>query len=116
MKGASDSFLISKEEWFETFERVSMECEEILGISEAGGYNMSAYFITMNKFIDIIWSDANAILGVSRGSAAGFMINYLLEIVQVNPLKQPVELPHWRFLERNKIELPKHCWAYVVNL
>ena len=60
----------------------------------------------MNKFIDIIWNDANAILGVSRGSAAGFMINYLLEIVQVNPLKQPVELPHWRFIERNKIELP----------
>ena len=106
MQGGSDSFLISKEEWFETFKRVNMECEEILGISEAGGYNMSAYFITMNKFIDIIWNDANAILGVSRGSAAGFMINYLLEIVQINPLKQPAELPHWRFIERSKIELP----------
>ena len=46
---------------------------------------MSSYFITMNKYVDIIWNEANAILGVSRGSALGFIINYLLEIVQVNP-------------------------------
>lgn len=116
MKGATDEFLINPNEWVETFERVNLECEEILGISEAGGYNMSAYFITMSKFIDIIWDEANAILGVSRGSALGFMINYLLGIVQANPLKQPAELPHWRFIERNKVELPKQYWAYVVNL
>lgn len=116
MKGATDEFLVSREEWFEVWKRVDAEFEEILGISKAGGYNMSAYFITMNKFIDIIWNEANAILGVSRGSAAGFMINYLLDIVQINPLKQPVEMPLWRFIERNKIELPKSHWAYVVNL
>ena len=57
---------------------------------------MSAYFISMNKFIDIIWNEVNAILGTSRGSAAGFMINYLLEVVQLNPLEMPVEMPHWR--------------------
>lgn len=106
MKGATDEFLVSREEWFEVWKRVDAEFEEILGISKAGGYNMSAYFITMNKFIDIIWNEANAILGVSRGSAAGFMINYLLDVVQINPLKQPVEMPLWRFIERNKVELP----------
>ena len=72
MKGASDEFLIpSKEEWWDTFKRLDQEFEEILGISELAGYNMSAYFIVMNKFIDIIWNDANSILGISRGSAAG---------------------------------------------
>ena len=97
MKGASDEFLIpSKDEWWDTFKRVNLEMEEVLGISNAGGYNMSAYFITMNKFIDIIWNEAEAILGNSRGSALGFATNYLLDIVQSNPLKQPVELPHWR--------------------
>lgn len=109
MKGASDVFLIEnsiKYTLFKTFKRVNLECEEILGISKSGGYNMSAYFITMNKFVDIIWNEAEAILGNSRGSALGFIINYLLEIVQSNPLKQPVELPHWRFIERNKVEIP----------
>ena len=96
MKGASDEFLINSYTIFKTFQRVNVECEEILGISKAGGYNMSAYFISMNKFIDIIWNEANAILGTSRGSAAGFMINYLLEVVQLNPLEMPVEMPHWR--------------------
>ena len=33
------------------------------------------------------------------------MINYLLEIVQINPLKQPLELEHWRFIHRSKAEL-----------
>lgn len=71
MKGASDEFLVNPYTIFKTFQRVNIECEEILGISKAGGYNMSAYFISMNKFIDIIWNEANAILGTSRGSAAG---------------------------------------------
>ena len=70
-KGASDEFLINSYTIFKTFQRINVECEEILGISKAGGYNMSAYFISMNKFIDIIWNEANAILGTSRGSAAG---------------------------------------------
>lgn len=103
MKGASDEFLIpSKEEWWDTFKRLDQEFEEILGISELAGYNMSAYFIVMNKFIDIIWNDANSILGISRGSASGFLINYLLEIVQINPLKQPLDLEHWRFIHKSK--------------
>lgn len=107
MKGASDEFLIpSKDEWWDTFKRVNLEMEEVLGISEFAGYNMSSYFITMNKYVDIIWNEANAILGVSRGSALGFIINYLLEIVQVNPLKQPVGLDHWRFIHKTKPELP----------
>lgn len=75
MQGASDTFLISdKKEWWETFKRVNMEFEEILGIAKFGNLNMSAYFILMNKFIDIIWNDANSILAISRGSAAGLRL------------------------------------------
>ena len=75
MKGASDEFLIpSKDEWWDTFKRVNLEMEEVLGISEFAGYNLSAYFIIMNKFIDIIWNEADSILGISRGSAAGLRL------------------------------------------
>ena len=30
------------------------------------------------------------------------LINYLLEIVQINPLKQPLDLEHWRFIHKSK--------------
>ena len=107
MKGASDTFLIpSKDEWWDTFKRVNQECEELLGISEHAGYNMSAYSILIKEFIDMIWDGAESILAPSRGSALGYMINYLLGIVQVNPLKAPVDLPHWRFIHKSKPSLP----------
>ena len=107
MKGASDTFLIpSKDEWWDTFKRVNQECEELLGISEHAGYNMSAYSILIKEFIDMIWDGAESILAPSRGSALGYMINYLLGIVQVDPLRAPVDLPHWRFIHKSKPSLP----------
>ena len=77
-----------------------------IGISKEKNAIMSSYFITMNKFIDIIWDEAESLIGVSRGSAAGFVINYLLGITQINPLKQPVEMPHWRFITALRSDYP----------
>ena len=97
---------IPKEEWLETLERLNDEAYELIGISGAKEAVISAYFITMHKFIEIIWEEAQAFVGVSRGSGAGFMTNYLLQIVQINPLKQPTEMPLWRFISSARPELP----------
>lgn len=59
------------EEWDEALSRFDLEMSELLGISEAKDCVMSSYFITMQKFIDIIWEEANSLVGVSRGSGAG---------------------------------------------
>ena len=93
---------IPREEWKETLIRLDEEMENLLGISVAKNVTMSAYFILMHKFIDIIWEQANSIVGVSRGSAGGWILNYLLGIVQINPLKQPAEMPLWRFLSSER--------------
>ena len=50
----------------------------------------------MAKMIDIIWEDGDSLVGVSRGSAAGFLVNYYLGITQIDPLNQPLVMPHWR--------------------
>ena len=97
---------IEEEDLLMSLVRVNKECEEIIGISKAKQTTMSSYFITLQKIIDIIWDEAKAFVGVSRGSAAGFIINYLLQIVQINPLKQPVGMPHWRFISSSRPDFP----------
>lgn len=72
------------------------ECEQLYKISKQLQQSMSNYFITMSKMIDIMWEEADSIVGPARGSAGSSIINYLLGITQIDPLTQPVELPFWR--------------------
>lgn len=96
---------IDKENYKDTFERINIECKEIIGISKAKDESMSSYLTTMQKIIDIIWSEAESITAPSRGSAAGFIINYLIGITQINPLKQNIEMPHWRFISAERPDM-----------
>lgn len=96
---------IPKEDYQETFERIELELTEIWLVSESIEDRMSAYFNTMNKNIEICWQEANAICGVGRGSGVSSIINYLLDITQINPLKMPVDMPFWRFIHRSRHEL-----------
>ena len=82
--------------------------EEFWTIKEIGariGQDMSDYFITMSKMIDIMWNEANSLVGPSRGSAGALLINFLLGITQMNPVE--MELPFvWRFLHPSRPDLP----------
>lgn len=107
---------IKPEAYTRTFKRIEEELAEFWVISDQIGDRMSAYFVTMNKLIDICWNCANAVVGVGRGSGVSSITNYLLEITQVNPLEMPVSMPFWRFMNRSRPELPKIYWALIVNL
>lgn len=117
-------YLIQKSMWHKikpldykmTFDRIEEELTEFWLISEKIGDRMSAYFNTMSKNIDIIWEDADSLVGVGRGSGVSSIINYILGITQINPLLMPVELPFWRFINRDRVELPKIYWVLIVNL
>jgi DNA polymerase-3 subunit alpha len=87
-------------------DRLEEELGIIREISIKMNQSLSDYFITMNKMIQIIWNEADSIVGPSRGSAGGFLINYLLEITQMDPLKQELYLPAWRFLHPERPQLP----------
>jgi len=87
-------------------DRIEIECEEIWEVSERIEERLSAYFTTMSKIIDIAWEQSESIVGPGRGSSYVMLICYLLGITQADPLDCPVDLPHWRFLHREKLELP----------
>lgn len=76
--------------------RIDTELGEVWETSLHINQPLSKYFTTMAKMIDIIWEDGDSLVGVSRGSAAGFLVNYYLGITQIDPLNQPLVMPHWR--------------------
>lgn len=50
-----------------------------------GEKKFSEYFLTMKAIVDI--ASEHMLIGAGRGSAAGSLVNYVLEITQVDPLK-----------------------------
>ncbi|WP_291626125.1 PHP domain-containing protein [Clostridium sp.] len=88
-------------------DRIELECKELVGISKGLNQSVSAYLVTTEKMInDLIWENSESIVGCGRGSVTGFVTAYLLNIVQVDALKQSFDLPHWRFLSATRIDFP----------
>lgn len=87
-------------------DRIEVECKEMWEISEKLGQRISSYLLTVSKIIELIWSDGDSLVGPSRGSALGFLTNFLLNITQINPLEAETELPHWRFINEHRVSLP----------
>ena len=88
------------------FERLDEELTHIRAISETMKQPLSDYFNTMAKIIEIIWSDGDSLVGPGRGSGCGSLINYLVGITQLDPLRQELEMPFWRFMNKSRPELP----------
>lgn len=80
----------------EYYERIELELTEVIAVSGHLKQPISAYFNTMSKIISLIWEKGNSLVGAGRGSAASFLITFLVGITQVDPLKAPSFLPHWR--------------------
>jgi DNA polymerase-3 subunit alpha len=82
--------LISKSKPQEEFdlymERLEIEADVIRYISKELGESLCSYFNTMKHYIDTIWENGS-IVGPGRGSATGFLSNYLLGITQLDPIK-----------------------------
>ena len=97
---------LSPEKREQYLERLETELTECWLVSERLGQPISSYLLMVRNIIQIMWQKAESLVGVSRGSAGVMLINYLIGVTQMNPMEQGVYLPHWRFLQRNKIELP----------
>ena len=83
-------------------ERINTELDVLLYISKQIKQDVSAYLNLAVNMIDIAWQVS--LVGCGRGSACGFYINYLIGITQVDPL--PYGLPYWRFLNKERAEMP----------
>lgn len=80
-------------------DRINTELEVLKYITDRVHQPMSAYLNLVQEIIDLMWQVS--FVGVSRGSALSFLINYLIGIVQVNPLKY--DIPYWRFMNTASI-------------
>ncbi len=74
--------------------RINTELYHVWEISEKIEQRLGNYFNTMQEILQKVWEVS--IVGPGRGSAAGFLINFILDITQVNPLTTPTPLPYWR--------------------
>ena len=85
-------------------DRINTELYHVWAISEKIEQRLGNYFNTMQEMLQKIWEIS--IIGPGRGSAAGFLINFILDITQVNPLTTPLPLMEWRFIHESRPELP----------
>ena len=84
-------------------ERIEIEADIIKYIGDKLDDCLFAYFNTFKHYIDLFWN-CGSIVGPGRGSATGFLSNYLLGITQLDPIRW--KLPYWRFLNKERAELP----------
>ena len=72
----------------------------------------SGYFLIVWDYINYAKSH-NIAVGYGRGSGAGSIVNWLLGISTINPLEH--NLIFERFLNPERVSMPKQYWAFVVN-
>lgn len=94
---------IDDKKYQEYMERLETEADIIKTIGEKLDDCLFAYFNTFKHYIDMFW-ECGSIVGPGRGSATGFLSNYLLGITQLDPIQW--DLPYWRFLNKERAELP----------
>jgi DNA polymerase-3 subunit alpha len=98
---------LSKDEFHDILSRLDVELGELWEISQKLNQTMPSYYVTTREIINIIWDDdcgGNSLVGAARGSAAGFLITYLLDITQINPMTY--NLPHWRHIHKSRPDFP----------
>ena len=72
--------------------------------SEVNKAHWSAYFLNLQKIIDICW-EAGTIVGPGRGSGVGFLLLYILDIIQINPMWETTRTFSWRFLNPDRVSV-----------
>ena len=78
---------------------------ELWLVSEQIKQPLSAYLLTVRNIVHLIWYNTNSIVGVSRGSAGSLLFNYLIGVIDMNPLTCGLFLDYRRFVHREKPEL-----------
>lgn len=64
----------------------------------------SAYYLNLQKIIEECWN-SGTIVGPGRGSGVGFILLYVLDITQINPLREKTRMFPWRFLNPERVSV-----------
>lgn len=72
--------------------------------SEINNTHWSAYYLNLQNIIDTCW-EAGSLVGPGRGSGVGFILLYVLNITQINPLRETTPTYPWRFLNPSRVSV-----------
>lgn len=86
------------------YNRINEELQSVYDSSKVNNTHWSSYFLNLQKIIDTIW-EAGSIVGCSRGSGGGFLILYVLGIIQINALRETTKTFSWRFLNPSRVSV-----------
>lgn len=95
--------LCSKCSYDDYLDRLEEEARVMKVIGEKLNTCIFAYPNTLQHYINLFW-ECGSTVGAGRGSSCSGLNHYLLGITQLDPLEW--ELPYWRFLNDERIELP----------
>lgn len=88
----------------ETYDALNSNLKSTWDSSVKNNAHWSAYFLNLQKNIDLIW-EAGSLVGCGRGSGAGFLLLYILDIIQINPLWEKAPVQPWRFLNPDRVSV-----------
>lgn len=89
----------------ERIDRMEIELDTVWKASIKQEMTWSKYFLQVADYIQIAWEDGDTLVGPGRGSGVGFYLNYLLDIIQVDPLREKVKTLFWRFLNPERASI-----------
>ena len=85
----------------ETYNEIGNNLKTTWISSEVNKVHWSAYFLNLQKTLDVCW-EAGTLIGPGRGSGVGFLLLYILDIIQINPMWETTKTYEWRLTLRFK--------------
>ena len=70
--------------------------------SEVNKARWSAYFLNLQNVLEVCWN-AGTLVGPGRGSGVGFILLFILDIIQINSLWETTKTYSWRFLNPSRV-------------
>lgn len=84
------------------YDMIEDNLQKIWESSEVNKARWSAYLLNLQKIIDCCW-EAGSIVLPARGSGGGFILLYILDIIQMNAAWENIPLRSWRFLNPSRV-------------
>ena len=86
------------------YEMVQECLDYIKRSSEVNKVQWSRYLMQVKDYVKLAW-DAGSLVAPSRGSGGGFCLLYLLDIIQLDPLREKTKMYPWRFLNPDRVSV-----------
>lgn len=83
-------------------DRMNTELGIIWAASEKMNVCWSKYFLQVSDYIQIYWTDGDSLICPSRGSAGASYACFALDIIQIDPTREPAPLIFERFMNPDR--------------